>query len=68
MGAAKAPGHPLQYQLAVSAFFVLAGVLKSPQQAQKSTHRCAAISVRVPAPQHGYNTQKPLPLQWFYTI
>jgi predicted ester cyclase len=46
----QASGHPLQYQLAVSAFFVFCGVLKSPHKTQKSTHRCAAISVRVPAP------------------
>jgi hypothetical protein len=47
---ATAAGCPLQYQLAVSAFFVFLWVLKSPIKTQKSTHRCAAIFVRIPRP------------------
>jgi hypothetical protein len=50
---ATAPGFSLQYQLAVSAFFVLCRVLKRPYKVQKSTHRCAAIFAAIPAPRGG---------------
>jgi hypothetical protein len=41
---------PLQFGLAISAFFMLFRVLKSPKKAQKSTHGHALISVYILSP------------------
>jgi hypothetical protein len=54
LGAAKAPGRPLQFRLAISGFLAILVVwllrnASRPKMA-KPTHGCALISACVPAP------------------